>query len=173
MEMKSHIMILGAGIKPVIEAFLNKGYAKQLINQKLGTDTIDPDTAYPATKYIDTLRSIETEMSAQVLRKVGRFMMENAKWPTNIENLEQGLASINIAYRMNHTPNTKADIGEYKFKKIDDNTFEIHCDNPYPCSLDLGIIAGVTNAFDRKYFVSHGDGCREKGGMKCIYTIKK
>lgn len=172
MEMKSHIMILGAAIKPVIEAFLNKGYAKQLINQKLGTDTIEPDTAYSAAKYIDTLRSIETDMSAQVLRKVGRFMMENAKWPTNIENLEQGLASINIAYRMNHTPNAKADIGEYKFKKMDDNTYEIHCDNPYPCSLDLGIITGVTNAFDRKAFVSHGDGCREKGGTQCVYTIK-
>ena len=166
-------MILGAAIKPVIEAFLNKGYALKLIKDTLGPDYIDADSSYSAKKYIDILRSIEEDMSAQVVRKVGQFMMENAKWPANIENLEQGLASIDTAYRMNHIPNTKADIGEYEFKKIADTTFEIHSNNPYPCALDIGVITGVTRAFDNQAFVTHGESCREKGGRKCVYTIKK
>ena len=173
MEMKSHIMILGAAIKPVIEAFLNKGYAKKLIQKNLGAESIDEDIYYPAEKYIETLQSIETDMSAQVVKKVGRYMMENAKWPANMVNLEQGLASIDEAYRMNHKPNSKADIGEYGFKKIDDTTFEIHCDNPYPCALDIGIITGVTNAFDEKTYVIHGEMRREKGGTMCVYVIKR
>jgi predicted hydrocarbon binding protein len=173
MEMKKSVMILGAAIKPVFEAFLNKEYATKLIEQAFGTKSIDPDMTYPAAIYIDTLRSIETDMSAQVVRKVGRFMIENAKWPSEIENLEQGLASIDTAYRMNHIPNTKADIGEYGFKKVDESTFEIHCDNPYPCALDLGIVTGVTTRFDKKAYVSHGEGCRENGDTKCVYVIKK
>ena len=59
MKMENGVKILGAAVKPVFEAFLNKGYAAKLIEQAFGSKSIDSDASYSAAVYIYTLRSIE------------------------------------------------------------------------------------------------------------------
>jgi hypothetical protein len=97
--------------------------------------------------------------------------MDYAIWPSNVQNLEAALRSIDIAYKMNHNPNDN--IGSYQFEKDSDNIFKIICDNPYPCVFDQGILMGVTKKFHPNSLITHGpESCREKNGNHCTYTIK-
>ena len=169
----TNVKINGKAIEPILKAFMNEQLAKSIIEQGLETTDFDVNKKYPAENYIKSLNIIEERMGAAVLKKVGKLMMESAKWPPNVTDLESGLQSIDAAYRMNHFPNTPAKIGSYVYSKIKEGEYEILCDNPYPCGLDLGIITGVATAFSKKAYVSHKAGtCRNKGENKCIYTIK-
>ncbi|WP_371803107.1 hypothetical protein [Candidatus Lokiarchaeum ossiferum] len=147
--------------------------ARKILKEGVGTQEIDENKQYPAEKYIESLNIIEKKMGSLVLKKVGEFMMESAKWPPNVDDLESALKSIDVAYKMNHTPNSSDKIGSYHFKKISDKEFEINCDNPYPCGLDLGIIVGVAEKFNSKAYTRHKEGdCRAKGKKSCVYSIK-
>lgn len=171
MTMTEHTQILGAAIEPVLKAFLSEATAAKMLKDGLGIETLSTQAYYPALKYIKTLDLIRSKVGDAVLRKVGLHIMTSAKWPPNVTNLEGALASIDVAYHMNHRPNEN--IGHYKFQKISDKHFKIICDNPYPCAFDLGIITGVAQAFSPKAMVFHEkNSCRAQGQPICEYSIK-
>ena len=49
----------------------------------------------------------------------------------------------------------------------------VTCDNPYPCDLDRGIIAGFAARFEPAVAVSHAtSACRTKGDGACVYLVQ-
>ena len=168
------VKITGTTINSIIQSFMSQGVAKSFIENALGTAEIKLDEFYPADKFHEMLGQIEKDMHSAVVRRVGMNIIETAKWPPGIENAEAALASIDVAYKMNHEPNDPKKIGTYTFKKIDYKNFEIHCDNAYPCSLDDGVIYAAAKKFhDNTVAVKHVKGsCRSNGDQKCVYTVK-
>jgi hypothetical protein len=71
----------------------------------------------------------------------------------------------------------KEGIGHYNFKKIDDKTFEMICENPYPCDFDRGIIESMAKKFKPSNTINvsviHDETkpCRKKGGDSCTYKV--
>ena len=169
----SNIEIIGAVLNSIKKGFISESIALKMIEEGIGTKDLVDQNYYPASGFLTALNKIGEKIGAASLMKVGSKIMESAVWPPNVTNLEQGLASINEAYKMNHRPNDPKKIGEYQFKKIKDAEYEIHCTNPYPCDFDQGLVMGVAKRFNSKAVVLHSqESCRKKGQDQCIYKVR-
>ncbi|MBI5030397.1 MAG: hypothetical protein HZB51_07710 [Chloroflexi bacterium] len=108
------------------------------------------------------------------LLMIGRQIPQNAKWPPDVDTIEKGLRSIDVAYHMNHRG---GEIGSYRFEPTGKNSAKMICQNPYPCDFDLGIIDAVAHKFKPANVpmvtVKHDDSqpCRKKGADSCTYLI--
>lgn len=131
-----------------------------------------PDEWYPQQSWLNTFEAIASELEPHILDRLGEQIPDAAEWPTDIADVEDGLAAIDDAYRLNHRG---GDIGYYRFHPIDDQTGEVRCRNPYPCPFDRGLIRAVArrNAPVESFvFVEErGDECRRDGADTCTYTV--
>ncbi len=151
-----------------------------------GINDIKPDEWYSAQSYLDAFKVISEKLGDVVIRQIGKKIPKSAKWPPEIKDIEDALASIDIAYHLNHKKDGKLlfdpvkgkleeGIGHYKFEKVDDHTAKIVCDNPYPCDFDMGIIEATANKFKPRgkiVRVTHEEkSCRKKGDKVCTYIV--
>jgi len=167
------------------------GVARTLGNRILADNSIldpQPNHWYPAQSFLDAFKLIKEKIGTATLFKIGKEIIDSADFPPNISDIFSGLASIDIAYHMNHRINGTVlfnpetgqmleGIGNYLYTKHSDNIITIACDNPYPCDFDKGIITAMANRFrpenslDIKIEHNDSEGCRKKGDKKCVYTI--
>ncbi len=146
-----------------------------------------PGKWYSQQAWLDAFKAIANEVGLLTLFQIGRRIPENADWPPHVTDIHSALASIDVAYHMNHRINGRAlfdpatgamseGIGHYGYQRIDDRTARMTCKNPYPCDFDRGIIESAANKFKPAGFrvsVHHDDPamCRKAGGDACIYTV--
>ncbi len=107
------------------------------------------------------------------MRVIGHKIPETAIWPPEVNTIEQALASIDVAYHMNHR---NGDIGHYTFIKTGERSGKMTCGNPYPCDFDFGIIEGTGKKFapDKTFLrVQHDNSqpCRKADADSCTYLI--
>jgi hypothetical protein len=123
---------------------------------------------------LDSLQEISLKIGPKSLFAIGKAIPSNAQFPPDINTIEKALASIDIAYHMNHK---NGEIGHYKLIKAEGRTAKMVCDNPYPCDFDRGIIEAMAQKFKPAdsimAFVEHDDTqpCRKKGADSCTYLI--
>jgi hypothetical protein len=144
------------------------------------------DEWYLQQAWLDAFKVIAEKIGPYTLFNIGTKIPENAKWPPHVDTIEKALASIDVAYHMNHkinndvlfNPNTgemKEGIGHYGFQKLKDRKVSMVCDNPYPCDFDKGIITNTVKIFgkdDSRYpHVDHDDLCRKNGDNACNYIV--
>jgi hypothetical protein len=128
---------------------------------------------YSQQAWLDSFKEIAQKVGEKSLFMIGKAIPENANFPPDIDTIQKALASIDIAYHMNHR---NGDIGNYKYQDIDSSEGKITCDNPYPCNFDKGIIESMANRFkpidSAMILVEHESGkCRKKGDNSCTYNI--
>ena len=101
---------------------------------------------YPQQKYLDAFKEISENIGDRTLFMIGKSIPEYAEFPPHIDNLEKALASIDVAYNMNHRGGR---IGRYQLVEFleEDRTAVIVCDNPYPSEFDRGIITTMLRRF--------------------------
>lgn len=100
---------------------------------------------------------------------IGKKIPETANFPPQINNIEAGLDSIGMAYRMNHRG---GEIGYYKFVKTGNNEGYVESNNPYPCDFNIGIVEGMAKRFVPTAQVRHAEGeCRKIHGNVCRYKV--
>lgn len=149
----------------------------------------DPHTDhwYPQQLWLNAFKQISEKVGIKTLHLIGTSIPENANFPPEINDVHKALASIDVAYHMNHRIKNKImfdmktgkldeGIGHYHYKKLGEKSVEITCDNPYPCDFDQGIITAMAKKFlpaGTKIHMDHDEakGCRKKGGSKCTYII--
>jgi len=142
--------------------------------QEAGIENPTPGKWYRQQAWLDAFRKIAESIGQNTLLQIGRKIPQAAKFPPEIDNVEKALASIDIAYHMNHRG---GDIGNYKFEKTAPNVARIICKNPYPCNFDKGIIQAMAERFRPSgsiVSVTHADDqpCRNKGGDSCTFVVK-
>jgi hypothetical protein len=129
---------------------------------------------YPQQKWLDAFKKISSALGANTLFAIGMKIPENAQFPPDIDSMEKGLRSIDVAYHMNHRG---GDIGEYRYESAGPKSARMVCRNPYPCAFDRGIITAIAKRFKLQGnvipSVKHDDSapCRAKGDDCCIYTV--
>lgn len=167
------VKIIGQTINSIKKAFVSEALATKFIVEAVGED-IDPEKFYLAEDFLNAMKNIGSSMNPAVLRNVGTKIIESAQWPQGIDSLSAGLASISVAYKMNHKPNDPSIIGDYIYAKTGEGKYTITCTNPYPCEFDEGIVNGVARTFEKSVYVKHMDGpCRKKGDDRCVYQVRK
>lgn len=127
---------------------------------------------YKQQDWLNAFKEISEKVGEATLNNVGKKIPEKAQWPPEIDDIEKGLSSIDVAYHMNHR---NGDIGNYQYSKTGVRSAVITCDNPYPCAFDKGIIQAVARRFAPRESIIHVDhkskGCRNKGGQSCAYEV--
>lgn len=152
-----------------MELFRNNAY---VILRKNGID--DPQTGkwYKQQDWLNAFKEISAKVGESTLNNIGKKIPESAKWPPQVDDVEKALASIDVAYHMNHR---NGEIGHYHFVKTGDRSAKLTCDNPYPCAFDKGLIQAVAKKFapkDAMVRIEHNTGaCRNKGGQSCMYSV--
>jgi len=152
---------------------------------------IDPSPGgwYPQQAWLDAFRELSFSVGEMNLFLIGKAIIDNASFPP-ISGLQDGLASIDVAYHMNHRKagqlmfetdggHMLEGIGHYHLTAFDETarTATMLCDNPYPSRFDEGIISQVVRRFkpatSRRADVTL-DGTqptRMKGADSCTYLV--
>ncbi|MHA2253796.1 MAG: hypothetical protein ACXAD7_25785 [Candidatus Kariarchaeaceae archaeon] len=184
------IEVNGTTIMSVIDGMGSfRKYAEYILNE-VGINDLVPDENhwYSQERWLNAFQKIAIKVGKNTLYQIGIKIPENAIFPEGIDTLEKGLASIDVAYHINHrnmdkqvlfdpsnAPPMKEGIGHYFVEKVNGNgdTFMV-CENPYPCDFDRGIITSVARRFSPKARVKHLDeyGCRNEGHSHCTYLIE-
>lgn len=105
---------------------------------------------------------------------IGMKIPDSAAWPPDVKTVHDALASIDVAYHMNHR---KGEIGNYSYDPTGSTSGKMVCDNPYPSDFDYGIIYRTVQKFiheDHDGFVIRVDQSaptRKLGGNSCTYLI--
>jgi hypothetical protein len=150
-----------------------------------GVLAVDPKDWYPLDDYLVVYRKIDTLLGGRGLEKVGTFVPQNVVFPPNVQDVPSALASIDIAYYMNHrkdgrdmfnpaTGERVEGIGHYRYERVaGKNEAILVCDNPYPCRFDQGLIKGMARRFQPQAELTHdpSHGCRQKGDPSCTYVV--
>jgi len=128
---------------------------------------------YPQQAYLDAFKGIAEKLGAATLKGVGKQIPERAAWPPQVDTVEKALASIDVAYHMNHRG---GEIGHYRFEKTGERSGKMICQNPYPCAFDHGIVEAAAKKFAPAgaiVRVTHDDTqpCRQKSGESCTYLV--
>ena len=163
-----------------------KENALQILSEN-GISNPQPGMWYSQQAWLNAFKTIAEKIGETTLYQIGRKIPENAQWPPDVNTIEKGLASIDVAYHMNHRLNNEVlynpatglmreGIGHYGFAKAGDRAVKMTCNNPYPCAFDLGIIDAVADKFAGKGELpksKHEDPktCRKTGADACIYTV--
>ncbi len=134
--------------------------------------------------WLDSFTAIAERLGGGALVKIGRAIPEHARWPPGIRTVHEGLASIDVAYHLNHriegrvlydplSGRLEEGIGHYRYERHGPRSALLLCHNPYPCAFDLGIIQAVVERLHeagQAPSVQHSSGpCRQAGGETCTY----
>nr|MBN1229529.1 hypothetical protein [Anaerolineae bacterium] len=163
------VEVLGAAIMATIA-----GMEKDVlpILEKHGITNLTPEGWYPQQAWLNTLSDIDRSGSLIDLASIGMRIPENAVWPEHTMTITEGLASIDVAYHMNHR---NGEIGEYRPLQSGPNEMKIICTNPYPSDFDYGIIYATAQKFLPAGMsfkvIRDASPSRMKGDDCCIYTV--
>jgi hypothetical protein len=138
-----------------------------------GIDPLIPGNWYQQQACLNAFKAIFDKIGPNTLRAIGRKIPENAAFPPEINTIEKGLASIDVAYHMNHR---NGEIGNYRYQQLTPRSAQLVCNNPYPCDMDLGLIEAISDRFRPKdslrVRLEHDKGpCRTQSGDVCSYTV--
>jgi hypothetical protein len=139
-----NVEVNGETIRSIIDGM---GMAGDLGRKILATQGIvDPQLGqwYSQQAWLNAFQTIAEKVGPSTLMAIGKAIPTNAQWPAEINSIEKALASIDVAYHMNHRG---GEIGRYKFESIGPNSAKMICHNPYPSDFDRGIIYAVVRKF--------------------------
>ena len=122
--------------------------------------------------YLEVMSEFQRQFGEAFLRRMGTLIFEKAAFPPGIDNVEKGMALIEAAYNMNHADG-QGKIGGYRWT-LDGRGGVMLCDNPYPCSFDIGIVTSIAQRFQPSAVVTHlqPEVCRHRGGDACSYKVE-
>lgn len=172
------VEVLGAAVSSFMNGISPNFKAKILeILGHNGINNPQVDVWYSQKAWLQSFLEISNEVGGSTLFAIGKAILDSAVFPPNVNDLKAGLASIDIAYQMNHRG---GEIGYYKLVEFDElaRIAKMECKNPYPCDFDRGIITSVVRRF--KPFDSihtlveleSNDKSRKFGAEESVYIIK-
>ena len=183
----------GACLQSMVDAFgeFKIAVSKLLVESgvgELGRDgvvRIDPSAWYPIRIELDTLRRMRDRVGENAIFQVGARIPANIALPPAVVDVDTALASLDVAYHMNHGRNgaplfdprtgTMGDgIGHFRHKWTGTQEAVVTAPGPFPCSLNRGIVTGLVRRFEKRATVEL-DATRPSlgsGGATSTYLVR-
>lgn len=190
--MHSGIEVTGRSIPAALEAFGEfTVLAGQMLMEngvgvpdKSGFIRLDLEAWYPLEGYLKTIKDVEAQFGAKMIRKLGAALARYAVFPPHMVDITTTMQAIDVAYHMNHRQHGRPmfdpvkgqmleGIGHYHCHQlVGKRRILMRCDNPYPCKFDEGLLEVMARRFTPTAVLEHEPGsCRSKGGQSCTYAI--
>lgn len=134
-----------------------------------------PGHWYPQQAWLDAFRDIAERLGPANLLQIGKMIPLTARWPGGIGDIHEALASIDVAYHLNHRG---GEIGNYTYTPLSPRSGRMRCCNPFPCEFDQGILLGLARRhipLDSALLeIPHGEdgACRKHGAEACDYLLE-
>lgn len=149
-----------------------------------GEPVLDSDVWHSQEAWLATYKAIADEIEPGAIYNIGVMVPKYAELPPSIRDIDSALASLDIAYHMNHRKNgvqmfdpatgtMLEGIGHYGFRRESSNRIVCPCDTPFSCEFDHGIVMGMASRFVPNCKVTHADGpCRRNApDRSCTYVV--
>lgn len=151
-------------------AFKTKGLEILTAN---GIKDPQPGHWYSQQAWLDAFKTISEKLGTATLLAIGKTIPANAKWPPQVDNIEKALASIDVAYHMNHRG---GEIGHYQYTSTGPKSGKMVCKTPYPSEFDQGIIHAAARKFAPPGIfpvvkLDETQPTRKKGADACTFLI--
>ncbi len=134
--------------------------------------------------WLATFRAIAHEVEPGAIYNIGVNVPRYAALPPNVCDIDSALASLDVAYHMNHrkrgVPMFDAvsgemleGIGHYSYCRESERRSLCACETPFSCEFDHGVVMGLACRFAPQCRVTHGDGaCRKNAtDRSCTYVV--
>ncbi|MDM8000635.1 MAG: hypothetical protein QUS33_11775 [Dehalococcoidia bacterium] len=173
MAMAPGVEVCGAAVLSVVEGMdLARSMALRILKAH-GISDPTKESWHAQQAWLDAFKEIAENVGPATLRRIGTMIPQTALWPPTVRTVADALASIDVAYHMNHRG---GEIGHYAFQRTGERSGKMVCGNPYPCEFDLGIVEATARKFAPPgvpVFVKHDDlePCRKNGADSCTYWI--
>lgn len=94
--------------------------------------------------YIDAFEELTDTVGPKTVTKIGSEIPGLVDWPPEIDSVAGALAALDQQYQQTHRGD---EIGYYEFEKTEDSGGVVECKNPYPASLDEGLLKATVEKF--------------------------
>ncbi len=148
------------------------------ILEKHGVENLRPGGWYSFQSLLDAMREVSETLGNEILARIGEKVAQTAKISPEVTTLDGFLETIDVTHQLNHKG---SEVGHYAYIRIDTAEglmrAKVHCNTPYPCSFDRGMLEGFANRFkpERASGVvvrgDEGQPCRARGDDTCTYII--
>lgn len=137
-----------------------------------GIQDLTPGQWYLQQAWLDAFKDLNDIYGKNCIIMVARAIPQSANFPDDINTIEKALASIDVAYHMNHR---NGRIGSYTFTQSGPRQGIMMCNNPYHCDFDQALIRAMADKFknpSNMINIKHNEsGCRLNGANSCTYMI--
>ncbi len=143
-----------------------------------------PTDWYSIQNYLDVFNEIEETIGGNTLFSIGKQIPTYAAWPPDIQDIESGLRSIDVAYHLNHRLEGKVmfdektgtlleGIGHYTTRVEGKRRIVVVSDSIYPPEFDRGIVTAVARKFKPAAEVVRDPAApsRLQGGTSCTFVV--
>lgn len=168
------VQVLGRAVLSIVDGMdLFRSRALKILHEN-GISSLQAEEWYRQQDVLNAFKTICDKIGPNTVRTIGRKIPSNAQFPPEIDSIQAALASIDVAYRMNHRGSSR--VGSYHLDKPQKDSARMVCENPYPCDMDFGLIEAMADRFrprgSIRLRVEHEAGpCRRKGDEECGYLI--
>jgi hypothetical protein len=161
------VEVFGANVGAFVDAFklfpsvILKCLTKHGIGTMVGkTIEIDRTRWYAQEAWLTAWEEIATSIGPRACYQIGRQVPKHAVFPPTVTDINAAMASVDVAYHMNHRKNGKPmfdlatgqkvkGIGTYGFEPArGERRIKSVCENPYPCDFDRGLLTEVAVRFE-------------------------
>lgn len=140
----AEVEVDGRTVLAVTSGILVASVARELL-ESCGMVNVEPAGWFSHQKWLDVYHKIHDHLGPDTLYSIGRRIPYSADFPAEqMVDVATALQAIDVAY---HNAHRGGEIGHYKYVEMGLDHYEIHCDNPYPNELDLGIITSLVERF--------------------------
>jgi hypothetical protein len=171
----ANVEVNGETIQAVIEGMGAFKATAHRILAKQGIVNPEPGEWYSQQALLNALAVISDKLGTEALYDIGLKIPENSLFPPDIDSLDKAVNSLDSAFQMNHRGGI---IGHYHLGTVRETSFEIICENSYPCDFDKGLMVALCSHFRPKgsddfASVVHDDKkpCRKRGADSCTYIL--
>ena len=164
-----------------------RSHALKILEEN-GIHCLEPGLWIPLRNWLNAFRAIGESIGQSTLFAIGKRVPSVADFPPAINSVQTALASIDVAYHMNHrlgeqllfvaeTGELLEGIGHYLYQATGFRSATMVCENPYPCRFDEGIIQTLVDRYkpeDSLYVQVEHDAdrpCRNLGGESCTFHV--
>jgi hypothetical protein len=179
----SGLKLLLAGFE-MFPSLVKKLLVEKGIVDKDAKDLLAEQRWFPLESWLAVHEVIYREMGPSAIMAIGTRMSENPHFPPGIRDIPSALDALDIVFHRSHrklgvvmydqdTGQMAEGIGHVRTRHIPGRQrVDVTIDSPYACYVDLSILNGIAQKFERTARVEHALGdCRQRGDASCTYTV--